>query len=254
MSWQKGAPLLGISRLRAFSAAMLAALVLLSIQPPAPAAAASPADRVVAIAMAQRGKPWVYGATGPRTFDCIGLVLYSFRRAHELDAVANGRRHSGSALLRWARAHHLTTSHGRRGDVAVWGNGSHVGIYLGNGKAISTLTSGVRVTRVHALTTRFTTFIRTGLSGSGSGPAVAGTSKTAAAAKPKVVARRTVAVAALNLRSAVGTSSRVRDVLDRGTRLGVIRSAKDRAGRTWFRVLAGSHVGWVAGWLTRPAH
>jgi cell wall-associated NlpC family hydrolase len=66
-------------------------------------------------------------------------------------------------MLRWARAHHLTRTIGHRGDVAVWGNGAHVGIYLGKGRAISTLTSGVRVHGLRVLNTRFTTFIGTGL-------------------------------------------------------------------------------------------
>ncbi len=250
--------MLGTARLRALVAATLVAFVLISVQPPTPAAAASPADRVVAIALAQRGDPWVYGATGPRAFDCSGLVHYAFARAGQLKAIGNGRYRSGSALLRWARAHHLTTSRGHRGDVAVWGNGSHVGIYLGNGKVVSTLVSGVRVTTVHALTTRFTTYIRTGLSGGSVTVAAAkkaspssNAAKILAAAKAKVVARRIVTTDALNLRKDARTSSGVRDVLRKGTTLGVLRSTKDRAGRTWYRVLAGRHVGWVAGWHTR---
>ncbi|MFH1475740.1 MAG: SH3 domain-containing protein, partial [Chloroflexota bacterium] len=169
-----------------------------------------------------------------------------------LERIGSGRYRSGGAMLRWARAHHLTRSTGRRGDVVVWGNGSHVGIYLGNGRAISTLTSGVRVHGVRALTTRFTTFISTGLTGAAPA-AKATTATTAAAARPKVIARRTVAVSGLNFRSAPRLTSAVSRVLARGTRLGVVRSAKDAAGRTWYRVVVGSRVGWVAGWLTRPA-
>ena len=157
---------------------------------PAPAAAASPeaasvasasstapatkrartapkADRVIAVAMAKRGRPWVYGATGPRTFDCSGLVIYAFRRSGVLAEIGRGRYRSGSSMLRWARANHLTRTIGHRGDVVVWGNGAHVGIYLGKGRAISTLTSGVRVHGLRVLDTRFTTFISTGLSAPG---------------------------------------------------------------------------------------
>ena len=209
------------SRLRALAAATLAALVIVTIQPPAPGAAETPtpialpagtapaaieaptatpdpslaaapsaspaavespaapapaapsapkrartasrADRVIAAAMAERGRPWVYGASGPRAFDCSGLVIYAFRRSGLLAEIGRGRYHSGSAMLRWARAHHLTRSMGHRGDVVVWGNGAHVGIYLGKGRAISTLTSGVRVHGLRVLNTRFTTFISTGL-------------------------------------------------------------------------------------------
>jgi peptidoglycan DL-endopeptidase CwlO len=121
------------------------------------------ADRVIAAAMAKRGRPWVYGATGPRAFDCSGLVTYAFRRAGVLAQIGSGRNRGGSSMLRWARAHHLTRTIGHRGDVVVWGNGAHVGIYLGRGRAISTLTSGVRVHGLRVLNTRFTTFIGTGL-------------------------------------------------------------------------------------------
>lgn len=119
--------------------------------------------------MAERGSRWAYGASGPSAFDCSGLVLYAFRRAGELDAVGRGRLRSGSAMLRWARARGLTGATGHRGDIVVWGSGSHVGIYLGNGRAISTLVSGVHIHGVRAVTTRFTTFIHTGLSGTPSG-------------------------------------------------------------------------------------
>jgi cell wall-associated NlpC family hydrolase len=33
------------------------------------------------VALAQRGKPYIWGATGPDAFDCSGLVVYSWRRA-----------------------------------------------------------------------------------------------------------------------------------------------------------------------------
>jgi cell wall-associated NlpC family hydrolase len=253
-----------ISRLRALAAATLAAFVIVTIQPPAPVSAASPtaaatatatsrADRVIAIALTERGSPWVFGATGPRAFDCSGLVISVFRRAGVLEQIGSGRYRGGTAILRWARANDLTTSRGRRGDVAVWGNGSHVGIYLGNGRVISTLLSGVRVTGLRALTTPFTTFISTGLSGTVPA-ATATTALVRAAPLPKVVARRTVTVSRLNFRSAPRLTAAVTRVIARGTRLGVVRSAKDAAGRTWYRVVVGTRVGWVAGWLTRPAH
>jgi len=253
------------TRLRALAAATLAALVIATAGAPGPAAAAdgpaappaatpaagpSLAERVIAIAMAERGSPWVYGATGPRAFDCSGLVVYAFRRAGVLRQIGSGLR-SGGAMLRWARAHHLTSSTGHRGDVVVWGNGGHVGIYLGNGKAISTLTSGVRTHGLRVLTAPFTTFIHTGLSGAA--PAASARAGTPAAPTPKVVARRTVAVARLNVRIGPRVTAAASRVLSRGTRLGVIRSAKDAAGRTWYRVVVGTRVGWVAGWLTRPA-
>jgi hypothetical protein len=109
------------------------------------------------------------------------------------------------------------------------------------------------------LNTRFTTFISTGLSSPGrarGGVAAAKDTAVAAAvlaaAREKVVARRTVAVSRLNLRSAPRLTAGTARVLARGTSLGVLRSATDGAGRTWYRVVVGARIGWVAGWLTRP--
>ncbi len=240
--------------------AAFAALVVVSIQSPAPAAAASPADRVIAVAVAQRGRPWAYGASGPRAFDCSGLVLYAFGRTHQLGAIGNGRYRGGSAMLRWARAHHLTTARPQRGDIAVWGGGSHVGIYIGNGRVVSTLVSGVRVTGVRALTTPFTTFIRTGLSGSSrvvaTSAAGAQPQRTAAAKHvpaSRIVSRRVIVTAGARLRSAPRVGAAVLHLLGRGTHVGVLQASRDHAGRTWYRVVAGQQVGWVAGWLTRAA-
>ena len=154
-------------------------------------------------------------------------------------------------MLRWARAPSPDDVHGHRGDIAVWGNGSHVGIYLGNGRAISTLTRASACTGLRALTTRFTTFIRTGLSG----PTLAGRrGEGEAGRRPR---RRSSPTAPSPCpRSTCGAHRACRPavsrVLDRGTHVGVIRSAKDSRGRTWYRVVVGSRVGWVAGWLRAP--
>jgi cell wall-associated NlpC family hydrolase len=50
-----------------------------SPQPPAPSAAPSAVARVVAYAVAQLGKPYRFGTTGPGSFDCSGLTLAAFR-------------------------------------------------------------------------------------------------------------------------------------------------------------------------------
>ena len=46
----------------------------------------------------------------------------------------------------------------------IWGYGSHIGIYIGSGRAISTLTNGVHVHGVYAVTARFTAYLHTGMS------------------------------------------------------------------------------------------
>src|SRR3954454_8338546 len=38
-------------------------------------------DRVISVARSQRGKPYVWGAAGPRAFDCSGYVQWVYRHA-----------------------------------------------------------------------------------------------------------------------------------------------------------------------------
>ncbi len=151
---------------RALVPAALAATLLLTIVPPSPAAAAEPteANQVITIARAQRGDPYRYGASGPSAFDCSGLVLYAYRSAGDLALIGNGNYRSAAALYDYFRSRRRTSrSTATPGDLVVWGNGSHVGIYLGGGMAISALTSGVRIHAVNALTTPFTAYLRTGI-------------------------------------------------------------------------------------------
>ena len=104
------------------------------------------------------------GAIGPRAFDCSGLVRYAYRKTHVSSRLGGG--HSARAMLTWGRRHHLTSRHHPRiGDVAIYGNGSHAAIYIGHGRVISALNprQGIRITRLHALGARFTTFIHTRL-------------------------------------------------------------------------------------------
>jgi cell wall-associated NlpC family hydrolase len=114
------------------------------------------------VAIAQRGDRYVRGATGPRAFDCSGLVRYAYRKAGISGRLGGG--HSARGMLYWARLHGKTSRRSPRvGDVAIWGNGSHAGIYIGNGRVISALNRrlGIRITRLHALSAPFTTFIKT---------------------------------------------------------------------------------------------
>ena len=152
---------------RALVSSSLAAALFITGVPPTPAAAADPseASQVIAIAKAQVGDPWRYGATGPSAFDCSGLVIYSYKVAGDLALIGNGNYRSASALYKYFRDRGKTSrTSATPGDLVVWGNGSHIGIYLGGGMAISTLNSGVRVHAVNAVTASFTAYLRTGIS------------------------------------------------------------------------------------------
>jgi cell wall-associated NlpC family hydrolase len=151
---------------RAFASAALAATLLISSAPSTPAFAADPteANQVIQIAKAQLGDPWRYGATGPSAFDCSGLVIYAYKSAGDLALIGNGNYRSASALYSYFRSRGETSrTTATPGDLVVWGGGSHIGIYLGGGLAISTLSSGVRIHAVNAVTAPFTAYLRTGI-------------------------------------------------------------------------------------------
>ena len=151
---------------RALASAAIAATIFITSAPPTPVSAAGSieAAQVISIAKAQRGDPWRYGATGPYAFDCSGLVIYSYKMAGDLHLIGNGNYRSASALYKYFRDRGRTSrTNATPGDLVVWGYGRHIGIYLGSGMAISTLTSGVRIHSVHAVTQPFTAYLRTGI-------------------------------------------------------------------------------------------
>ena len=118
--------------------------------------------RAMKIALRQRWDRYVSGGTGPNAFDCSGLVRFAYQRAEIGYRLGGG--HSARAMLQWAREHDKTRQRNpKRGDVVIWGNGSHAGIWIGDGKVISALnpTEDITITRLHALGAPFTAFIRT---------------------------------------------------------------------------------------------
>lgn len=153
---------------RALVSSALVWAVLVSALPPATAAAAAPArteaQQIIAIAKRQLGDHWRSGAIGPGSFDCSGLVLYSYRKAGDAGVLGKGRLRSARAMYAYFRAHgKASRTNPKPGDLVIWGGGSHIGIYIGHGNAISTLNTGVRIHRVHAVTARFTAYLHTGM-------------------------------------------------------------------------------------------
>lgn len=234
---------------RAFIPALLAGVVLIGLAPVTPAAAAEPtteAQQIIKIAKTQVGDPWRYGATGPSSFDCSGLVVYAFKSAG--DGAAVGSYRSARALYDWYRGRGLASrTNPKPGDLVVWGSGSHIGIYIGGGLAISTLTSGVRVHGVTAVTASFTAYLHTGMSTK----LISGTTAPAAVA-PAITSTRVV-TKDTNLRAGHSVDSARLALLPAGRAVGVIKSGLDAYGRTWLYVSTSGRLGWVAAWLTRAA-
>jgi cell wall-associated NlpC family hydrolase len=128
---------------------------------PAPTTIAA-STRVVALAESHIGARYAHGATGPHAFDCSGLVYRVFEDAG-LGRTIDGLQ-SASALYAHFRALHKTsTKDPQVGDLVIFGHGSHVGIYIGGGKEIHAMVTGVAITRVSAVIPAFTTYIHLGL-------------------------------------------------------------------------------------------
>jgi len=129
-------------------------------------AAPKSADAVHAVVAAARshvGARYRFGGTGP-AFDCSGLVYRVFKDTHQLQHVG-GKRMTATALLHWFTVRGRTDAKfGVPGDLVVYGQGAHVGIYIGHGKVISALTRGVRRHGLRSMTIRFSVFLHTRLS------------------------------------------------------------------------------------------
>jgi cell wall-associated NlpC family hydrolase len=103
------------------------------------------AQAVVDTAMAQRGKPYVWAASGPGSFDCSGLVTYAF------SAAGIGLPHS--SLMQSQMGQAVSRDQLQPGDlVFFYSPVSHVGIYIGNGLMVHAPTSG-DVVKVAAIDT-----------------------------------------------------------------------------------------------------
>ena len=76
------------------------------------------------------GKRYVWGASGPDTFDCSGLVMYALKHAFGISYP-----HFSGAQI--AKGQSISRSHAKPGDLI--GNNEHVGVYAGHGEYYSAL-------------------------------------------------------------------------------------------------------------------
>ncbi|MDT0276675.1 C40 family peptidase [Blastococcus goldschmidtiae] len=104
----------------------------------------APRDRALAaahVAMAQRGKPYQWGGTGPGGFDCSGLVYSSFR--------ALGVNVPRTSRAQSTAGHYVSRADLRAGDlIFFYSPVGHVGIYLGYGVMVHSSTYGKPVSIV----------------------------------------------------------------------------------------------------------
>ncbi|MEU0175843.1 NlpC/P60 family protein [Streptomyces massasporeus] len=96
---------------------------------PADSSYATKADKALAFARAQIGKPYVWGAVGPGSYDCSGLTQAAWKAAGvTLPRTTYDQVNAGTTV---------PLSQARPGDlVFFYDDVTHVGIYIGNGMMI----------------------------------------------------------------------------------------------------------------------
>ena len=93
------------------------------------------AQIAVDTAMAQRGKPYVWAASGPGSYDCSGLTAFAYKAA--------GVSLPHSSRLQSTMGQAVPRDQLQPGDlVFFYSPVSHVGIYIGNGQMVHAPTSG----------------------------------------------------------------------------------------------------------------
>jgi cell wall-associated NlpC family hydrolase len=111
-----------------------------SAQPTYTGPTSTQADKAVAFAYAQLGKPYVYGATGPSSYDCSGLVQAAWAAA--------GVSIPRTTFEDWDSLPHIPVSQMVPGDLIIYDGEGHVAIYVGNGYIIDAPHTGAFVERV----------------------------------------------------------------------------------------------------------
>ncbi|HEX3825412.1 MAG TPA: C40 family peptidase [Mycobacteriales bacterium] len=140
-----------LARQKAAAAAAARAVVEQPVSPPAPTpqpaphvSAAGGAATAVAWAKAELGKPYVWGAAGPNSFDCSGLAMFVWAKAGVQLAHFTGDQ--------WNEGTHVSQSQLEPGDLVFFAYNTsepstihHVGIYVGGGQMIDAPYTGVDV-------------------------------------------------------------------------------------------------------------
>ena len=103
------------------------------------------AARAIAYARQQLGKPYLWGGTGPYSFDCSGLVMEAY--AHAGVGIAR------TSQAQWATERHVSSP--RPGDLVfypgadgTWSAPGHVALVVGGGQMIEAYATGYPIREV----------------------------------------------------------------------------------------------------------
>lgn len=109
-------------------------------------------EQIISFAQTKLGSPYVWGATGPNTFDCSGFVGYVFKKVADVNLP---RVSSSQATFKPK----IASMNMRKGDLVFFettneGRISHVGIYMGNKQFIHA-SSGIKRVTISSLDSTF---------------------------------------------------------------------------------------------------
>jgi peptidoglycan DL-endopeptidase CwlO len=95
-------------------------------------------ERALEYAVEQIGKPYVWGAEGPRSYDCSGLTSQAWAEA--------GREIPRTSQEQWAQLPKVSLRSLRPGDLVIYfPKATHVAIYLGDGMVVQAPRPGTKV-------------------------------------------------------------------------------------------------------------
>ncbi|MFI6687073.1 NlpC/P60 family protein [Streptomyces sp. NPDC050485] len=101
-------------------------------------APSSEGDRALTYAVDQIGKPYVWGAEGPESYDCSGLTSQAWAHA--------GRSIPRTSQEQWAELPRVPLTSLRPGDLVIYfPKATHVAMYLGDGLVVQAPRPGTRV-------------------------------------------------------------------------------------------------------------
>ncbi|MFJ4784244.1 NlpC/P60 family protein [Streptomyces sp. NPDC088794] len=101
--------------------------------------ASAQGKKAVAFAAAQMGKPYEWGAEGPKTYDCSGLTSQAWLSA--------GDPIPRTSQEQWKQLKHIDVKDMRPGDLIIYfDDASHVGMYIGDGAIVHAPRPGRTVT------------------------------------------------------------------------------------------------------------
>ncbi|MGC4981438.1 NlpC/P60 family protein [Streptomyces sp. DT193] len=112
---------------------IMASGALSSVRPPT-----REGEEALRYAVEQIGKPYEWGAEGPKTFDCSGLTSQAWERA--------GRPIPRTSQEQWAELPRVPLDKLRPGDLVIYfPEATHVALYLGEGMVVQAPRPGARI-------------------------------------------------------------------------------------------------------------